>query len=353
MGCSSSNQSNAATTKIAPASTTYTFAGPDFGVVINNSNLYVLEMGMVVGKFGNISVGDSIQINIASLKSTVQRLFVDCDTDKSGTIEIDEFEMLLKSVIKQSGLKTEFTAANIRKIFNSLDVDKNGTIDVTEWCQWILRGLSSDGFINSNITMENDEDDLDEINKTLKEKIDSILDGFEIIISTGCYVEYSVNKEVRYVSKRVDRINWQNCGAVVVLNGAAGVAVSMQWIMSAAFQLSSSGSNGYQQIEWDETSMNNVEAKNTWVTRTDVNGSVASKCVSKEVPITSSIDTATVGIQCTACAIEHERDTIMCGLKSFKQAKVKDVSEKLFVPNLTAQKKTDDSKSFNAIMALN
>lgn len=87
--------------------------------------------------------------------------------------------------------------------------------------------------------------------------------------------------------------------------------------------------------------------------RTDVNSSVASKCLTKEVPITSSIDTTTVGIAFAACVLENENNAIMCGLKSFKQAKVKDVSEKLFVPNLTAQKKTDDSKSFNAIMALN
>jgi len=87
--------------------------------------------------------------------------------------------------------------------------------------------------------------------------------------------------------------------------------------------------------------------------RTDVNSSVASKCLTKEVPITSSIDTTTVGIAFAACVLENENNAIMCGLKSFKQANVKDVSEKLFIPKCGFNKKTDDSTSFIAIMALN
>jgi hypothetical protein len=41
-------------------------------------------------------------------------------------------------------------------------------------------------------------------------------------------------------------------------------------LVSIAFQLSSSSSNGFQQIEWDETSMNNVEAQNTWITTVEL-----------------------------------------------------------------------------------
>merc|ERR1712228_912112 len=70
----------------------------------------------------------------------IQQVFLELDTDRSGTLSIDEFEKHIEDQKIQAYLKSrQIDIGQVRTLFTLLDVDQTGEISMDEFVQGILR----------------------------------------------------------------------------------------------------------------------------------------------------------------------------------------------------------------------
>ena len=272
-----------------------------------------------------IPAQDLIQIKMAELRNVLRRLFVDFDIDGDGTIDSEEVHLLLKSILSGSELAIQpFTREEGKSVLRALDKDKNGTVDEDEWVDWMLSGLCE-----NVLEREQAITDLDINGKQdLGTKLAALLDTVENIFLSGVYVEYSINDEIRYVSERVNRNEWNNCGIFSIMKGARDLSASIQWVSSAK----STKSSKPRPIRWIE--LEGIETKNTWLIRNikeEEKENQRSAARSANESIKSILDTTKTGISFVAGIPSNNGEgTIMCGMNSFEQIPLKDI----FIPDV-------------------
>ena len=283
----------------------------DYSVILGqpDQGFWVVEKGGIVGKFGNYRVGDIVEIKMAELRNVLRRLFVNFDLDSNGSIDADEVQQLLISVMSHADSEIEpFTKQETLQVLAALDRDQNGTVDEDEWVDWMLEGLCSN--------VEEREKALATDTQSMGRKLASVLEAVENIYLSGCYIEYSVNKELRYVSARVNRSDWGKCGLFSIMKGATDASVSIQWIASAKGEEKKSKA---RPIRWIE--MEGVDSKNTWLKRyvPQSRPHARSAARSASASIKADIDATQIGISFAAGIPSAEKcGIVMCGLNNIE-----------------------------------
>jgi len=320
----------------------------DYAAIIGqkDQSFWVVEKGQVVGQFGKYQVGDLIEIKRAGVENSVRRMFFDFDTDKNGSIDTAELKMLLEYVLKQTTLELEpLNDEDVQAVAQALDTDNNGEIDESEWVSWVMEGLGSDPAVRKDIALREE--------MSLSKKLFGLLGAVENIILSGCYVAYLVDGALRYVSKRVERSDWEDSGVFVVMKGAVDTNIIVTW---------EGGDDDLQLLLQEETTTTTtttttkkkkkkkkkkrarpvrwIEEEGIEITSEILQRNVAgvsnrTSARSSNEPIKAVIDTKTVGASFIAGEPSgNEEGIILCGLNSFKTTPL----NKIFIPKVCIQR---------------
>lgn len=72
----------------------------------------------------------------------IHKMFEKYDTDKSGEIDYNEFEAMMRNVIGVSDA-TDLPKDRMSRFWNEMDIDGNGTVDFDEFTTWYLKYFTS------------------------------------------------------------------------------------------------------------------------------------------------------------------------------------------------------------------
>merc|ERR1711920_288314 len=78
--------------------------------------------------------------NKDELVAIIQQVFIELDTNQSGSLSIDEFEKHIEDEKIQAYLRSrQIDIGQVRTLFELLDVDETGDVDMEEFVQGVLR----------------------------------------------------------------------------------------------------------------------------------------------------------------------------------------------------------------------
>ena len=85
---------------------------------------------------------DALLKNRTKLESTAKKGFDEVDTNRSGKIDFEEVESVLKSFARNNGLLPP-SAKDVEDVYTQLDIDKSGKIDYNEFVTFFERFLQN------------------------------------------------------------------------------------------------------------------------------------------------------------------------------------------------------------------